>query len=189
MLTAHELSSSASVLRSALTEFSRARDGGGQYAPEDQQDPSAFKKAYSNRWKIAASIAALGIGGAATLAPRMERFGGAGIMKSIVKAGDNRAKRTVVTRNRRIREENAPPRSKGPAPSIGGSGKSGLRKGNNQQAQVPKQAPARKPRKKKEDTGPSIEGSGKGRVRKNKELSADIRITQLASRISGLMRF
>ena len=199
------LDSSSPILRSVLTEL-RSRDGQGQYAPEDQADPSAFKKAYSNRWKIAASIAALGIGGAATLGPRLQRFGGKGILGPIKTSGLNRAKKAAVNRNANLTDKGKRGKTTpyDPGPSISGTGKSSTRinpnKASGQQktkaktAAMPASAAKKKAAKKKvaktkkkvAKKGPQMKGSGGVSVNKT-DLMNKTKITELEGRIANLI--
>ena len=203
------LDSSSPILRSVLTEL-RSRDGQGQYAPEDQADPSAFKKAYSNRWKIAASIAALGIGGAATLGPRLQRFGGKGILGPVKTSGLNRAKKAAVNRNANLTDKGkrgkTPPYD--PGPSLSGKGKaateinpnkaSGQQKTKAKTASMPASAAKKKAAKKKvakkkvakkkeSKKAPQMKGSGGVSMKKTDLMNNNTQITELQGRIARLI--
>ena len=199
------LDSSSPILRSVLTEL-RSRDGQGQYAPEDQADPSAFKKAYSNRWKIAASIAALGIGGAATLGPRLQRFGGKGILGPVKTSGLNRAKKAAVNRNANLTDKGKRGKTTpyDPGPSLSGKGKaateinpnkaSGQQKTKAKTASMPASAAKKKVAKKKvtkkkvAKKAPQMKGSG-GVSMKKTDLMSNTKITELQGRIAALIEF
>lgn len=213
MINSSDLRDSAQFLRSVLTELAdgRSRDGQGQYASEDQQDPAAFKKTYSDRWKNMAGIAALGIAGAAVLAPKMKRFGGEGILETIRKAGANNAKRAVAARDRAVMADRARAATqgpKGPEPQISNQAVAQARRTNvpdtppapapapkqraprapkapAKKAPAKKAAPAKKgsTKKKPDDKAPSIQAGAKAKMRSNDTTSLSQRIENIINRL------
>lgn len=87
-------------------ELERSRKSSGQFANEGAEGPTpeTFKQAYSKNWSRVAIGGAAAAGALAVTIPQMKRFGGPGIIKSIQRAGRNRA---VKAREERYRNQTA----------------------------------------------------------------------------------